>query len=129
MSTINDIALGLNNYSNNTNVFTTNDDKEKSQVLEECLTSICENLEDVSILTEGKANIEYLLSIVGSYLIGLKEGELDENTRTPAELFEESLFPTLDAIGTIEVEAIEEDEGEEEDGEPTDSTDPEGHAA
>lgn len=98
---------------------------EKSEVLEEQLTAVCNNLAEVNKLMDGKTvNIAYLLSIVASYHMGIQEGEIDADTaETPALLFTESLYPSLDAMEEVEAEVIEEDELL---GEPQDITNDEG---
>jgi hypothetical protein len=68
------------------------------------------NIAYANYLTEDKnVDIELLVQIVASYLIGRQDGELDDDTPSPAVLFEESLFPTL-RNGAMEAEVIK-DEG------------------
>ncbi len=92
---------------------------DKAELLEEYLISICSSLSEVSKLTEGKANVEYLLSIVGSYLLGIQSEELDLDVTPPKVLFEESLYPSLDAMleEEITVEVIDDEEQINRDGE------------
>lgn len=92
----------------------------RGQKLEELLTTVCNTLGEIGSLTEGKADVGFLLNIQGTYLIGKKAGALnldDEGFRHPNELFDENLFPMLDTFELIE-EPIE----EEEDGSTTDTT-------
>ena len=102
--------------------------EEKSIVLEDHLLNICESLAEANKLTEDKnVNIEYLLTIVGSYLMGVQEGTLDvTSTEPPSKLFEESLYPSIEAAGIIDTEVIEEDEQLDYN---SDSADIEGYAA
>jgi len=101
-------------------------DREKSLVLSELLTTICEAAEKVEVICGNlTVDIDYLLGIEGSYLIGIKDGELTKDTPPPAELYETSLFPSLEAASGIEVQVIEE---EEDIGEHTTNTVDEGHA-
>lgn len=59
------------------------------------LTDVCANLAKVGAITGGIANVEFLLSIVGSYLLAGKAGTLEEGATPPGPLFDESLFPAL----------------------------------
>ena len=79
--------------------------------LEFYLIEVCEYLGMAGNLTEEKADMEFLLGIVGSYLIANKEGTLEEGVKTPAELFNERLFPILDE-SEVSVEEYVPDEGE-----------------
>jgi len=84
---------------------------DKSVLLEDYLVGICNSLAEVERLTGNrKIDSSYLLTIVGSYLIGLQTKELDEGTTPPSKLFEDSLYPTLANQDTLTVEAIEEDD-------------------
>lgn len=77
--------------------------------LEELLTTACNALGEIGSLTENKADVEFLLSVVGSYLISKKNGTLPEDAVPPNELFDTNLFPMLDEV-SLEVEEIGEDE-------------------
>ena len=99
--------------------------KEKAEILSDLLTSICDAAEEIEVLCGGvNVDIDYLLGVEGSYLIGIAEGELDEDTPPPAELYETSLFTSLETLKGIDVQVIEE---EEDIGEPTTDTDDEGN--
>jgi hypothetical protein len=88
--------------------------------------AVCNNLAEAHKLMDGKTvNIEYLLSIVASYLIGIQEGQIDPTSaETPSLLFTESLYPSLEAHEDIITEVIEEDEDI---GKPQSTTDDEGN--
>jgi hypothetical protein len=73
--------------------------------LEGLLTTVFLTLEEVKTLTDNKADIEFLLSIVGSYIVAKKDGTLQEVHKTPSELFDDVVFPMLDEA-TLEVEEI-----------------------
>ena len=77
--------------------------------LEELLTTVCNALGEVGSLTENKADIEFLISVLGSYLISKKNGTLPVDVVHPNELFDTNLFPMLDEA-TFEVQEIEEEE-------------------
>ena len=81
----------------------------RGEHLEELLTTTFLSLREAEELTKAKIDLEFLLSIVGSYIITKERDELAEGFKTPAILFEERIFPIVDD-STIEVEEIE-DEG------------------
>lgn len=98
--------------------------KQKSELLQDCLYTVCEKLSTADKITGGlNTNTEYLLSIVASYLIAIEDGTLPSDSLPPSTLFEESLFPQLEAQTGIVVEAIEEGE---EIGRTQDTSDDEG---
>lgn len=106
---VQDITTGLMG-----DTYTLEDGESRGQKLEKLLTTVCNTLGEIGDLTEGKADVGFLLNIQGTYLIGLKAGTLnisDEGFRHPNELFDENLFPMLDTV-----ELREEDIEEEEDG-------------
>lgn len=70
----------------------------RGEKLEEILTVVCNKLGEAGSLTENKADLEFMLSIVGSYLMTLKKGELPEDSKPPSVLFDERLFPILDNV-------------------------------
>jgi hypothetical protein len=114
-----------NTYKGNQEVFKLwvedlKDDKAKAEELEDVLSGIVESIAYATYLTENKGvDIDLLVQIVASYLIGMEQGELDEDTPPPAVMFEESLYPAL-RNGAIEGEVVKE---ELPDGEDTDSGD------
>jgi len=83
----------------------------KSVVLEDELFSICESLSKIEGITGNRTiDVDYLLGIVGSYLLGLQEGSLDKDTtEPPSKLFEVSLFPALENINTNVTKEIDND--------------------
>jgi hypothetical protein len=84
-------------------------DEARGLELEEVLTEMCDRIAYINILTEEKnVDVELLLQIVAAYLIGREQGELPEDTPSPATLFEESLFPAL-RNGAVEAEVIKEE--------------------
>ena len=86
--------------------------KDKGLLLSDYLSEICELAEEIDILTGGVSiDVDYLLGVEGSYLIGIKDGSLNpEDTPKPNTLYETSLFPSLEETHGIEVQVIEEDE-------------------
>ncbi|MCD6320112.1 MAG: hypothetical protein J7M03_05465 [Candidatus Desulfofervidaceae bacterium] len=82
----------------------------RGEELEDLLTDVCERLGEVAILTEGKADVELLTSIVATYIISQLNDSLEEGSKTPAQLFDEVVFPQLDNY----VEAIKEEIPEDE---------------
>ena len=84
---------------------------DRGKQLEVLLTNVCTNLGEAGTLTEGKADLEFLLGIVASYIKAKKEDKLEEGTVTPGTLFEDRVFPQLDAFEE-KVEEIE--DGDEE---------------
>ena len=74
--------------------------------LEGLLSTVFLTLEEVKELTDNKADIEFLLSIVGSYITAKNDGTLQEVHKTPSELFDDVVFPMLDE-STIDVEEIQ----------------------
>lgn len=76
------------------------------------LTDVCMNLAKVGTITGGKANVEFLLSVVGSYLLAGKAGTLQEDAVPPGQLFDDSLFPALREM-SLQVEEYDPDALEE----------------
>ena len=83
---------------------------KRGQQLEELLTVVFNNLQEVEVITEGKVSTEFMLNIVGSYLLSKKADKLAEGYMTPAEIFQERFIPIIDD-SELTVEAIE-NEGE-----------------
>jgi hypothetical protein len=92
MSVVQDIGVGLStpDYGEIPGNMT------REEWLESLLTQVCYLLGDVGSLTKGNADIEFILSIVGSYL--LSKDKLPDDVRTPKELFGEILFPAIDSM-------------------------------
>ena len=85
----------------------------RGKELEGLLTTTFLSLREAEQLTESKINLEFMLSIVGSYITAKEQGKLEEGYKTPSEIFDERIFPIVDN-SEIKVEEIE-------DGEPSDN--------
>ena len=81
----------------------------RGQQLEGLLTTVFLGLKEAEQLTEEKIDLEFMLSIVGSYITAKELGKLDEGHKEPHEIFEERIFPIVDN-SEITVEEIPEDE-------------------
>lgn len=81
----------------------------RGEKLEGYITNVFLTLRQAEQLTEGKIDLEFLLNIVGSYIIAKEQGKLEEGHKVPSELFEERIFPIVDN-STLTVEEIQ-DEG------------------
>lgn len=101
---VQDISIGLSTGS-----YELAEDETRGIKLEKLLTTACEALGEIGDLTENKADVGFLLSVVGSYLIALKQGTLDDDALPPHKLFDANLFPMLDEYELTE-EAIPDDE-------------------
>ncbi len=110
-------------------------DKKRAEELEYTLSNICDEISYCNFLTKEKhIDVELLLQIVASYLIGRDQGELEEDVKPPRVLFEENLIPTLDELpdepeviqdivnSTREEEGSSDNEGTIDGGEDTGST-------
>ena len=80
----------------------------RGEELEAKLTTVFNTLQEVDVITEGKVSTEFMLNIVGSYLLSKEAGKLAEGYMTPAEIFDERFIPIIDASELVE-EEIEED--------------------
>jgi len=78
----------------------------RGEKLEKLLTTTFLSLREAEELTDSKIDLEFMLSIVGSYITSKEKDKLEEEFKTPAEIFEERIFPLVDS-STLEVEAIE----------------------
>ena len=78
----------------------------RGQKLEGLLTTVFLSLKDAEQLTEEKIDIEFMLSIVGSYITAKEEGKLAEEFKEPYEIFDERIFPIVDN-SELTVEEIE----------------------
>ena len=89
--------------------------EEKSEALQDSLMSVCDHIALVNRITDDKKiDVEYLLNVVGSYLMGIQEGQLDINTtEPPSKLFETSLYPALDKIDGEVVKEVDSDESDD----------------
>ncbi len=82
----------------------------RGEALEDLLTDICDDLGSVAYLTEGKADVEFVLGVVGSYLVAKNSGKLPEDAKPPSYIFNENLFPAIDNMDEVIVEEILEDD-------------------
>ena len=87
---------------------------DRGQKLEELLTIAFNAMVEAEQLTEEKIDIPTLFNVVGSYVTAKKNDKLGDDVVTPAEFFNEHIFPLVD---TSELEVIE----EEPDGSNTDT--------
>jgi len=78
----------------------------RGHILEAKMTEVFLALEEAKELTEEKIDLEFLLTIVGSYITAKNNGKLEEEHKTPAEIFDERIFPLVDE-SVLEVEEIE----------------------
>lgn len=85
----------------------------RGKELEVLLTNICNLLGDVGTLTEGKADVEFALGVVATYIMAKQRDKLPEGTKPPQVIFDDVLFPQIDKYEEVIVEEI----GEDEDGE------------
>lgn len=108
ISAVTDIANGLSQDYN----YELPEGHTRGEHTADLLIDVCNNLMKVGAITGRTANVEFLLSIVGSYLFALKAGSLEEGAVPPGQLFDESLFPALD---TMQLEVEEYDTDVEED--------------
>lgn len=123
MSIINDVTHSYKGiYTDET--YRDYNDTDRAIELEDNLTAICNHLAEIHKLTYKKSvNAEYLLTIVASYLLGLQDGSIVYNEmETPAQLFKDSLLPSLANSEEVITEVIEEDYS----GEPQSTKDDEG---
>ena len=126
MSNINNIGQHLGKDQDNEFRHATHE--EKGELLSEYLQTICQCAEDIEVLCGGVGvDIEYLLGVEGSYIIGIRDGDLDDETPPPSELYAETLFPSFENARGIETEVIPEEEELEYDREQPTGTVDEGH--
>lgn len=81
----------------------------RGKILEAKLTVIFNELEDVKKITEEKVSTEFMLNIVGSYILSKQANKLAEGYMTPAEIFQERFIPIIDEEDIVE-EVIEDEE-------------------
>lgn len=113
MSTINNIAHYYKGIYTDEN-YESFTDSERAIELEDHLIGVCNHLAEAQKLTYSKnIDVEYLLNVVGSYLMGVQEGQLDDSTEPPSKLFEESLYPALHNIDNEVIKEIDDDSTED----------------
>lgn len=81
----------------------------RGEQLEGLLTTTFLSLRQSEQLTKEKIDIEFLLTIVGSYITAKEEDKLGEDVKTPAEIFDDRIFPIVDN-STLDIEVIEDGE-------------------
>ena len=115
MSVIQDIGIGLSSleYDEVPGYYT------RGEWTERLLTQISFLLGEVGSVTKSNADLEFILSVVGSYLLAKEEGNLPEDSKPPSELFDEIMFPQIDSM-EFKKEVI--GEGEEVNGDTTTTT-------
>jgi len=80
--------------------------KDVAKQVSDSLERACKELGKVYKYTDGKANVEFLLSLVGSYLIIKLDGE--EPDRTPEDMLRDDILPF---IATMDLEVTHKEEG------------------
>ena len=80
----------------------------RGEILEAKLTTIFTKIQEVEEITSNKVSTEFMLNIVGSYLLSKEAGKLAEGYKEPSELFDERFIPIIDEVELIE-EAIEDE--------------------
>jgi len=91
-------------------VYTLPVDTTRGEEVQDLLETVCYAIVDAANLTEGKADIELLTSIVATYMISKNNDSIDEDSKPPSELFDDIVFPQLDNYVEPTVEEIPEDE-------------------
>jgi hypothetical protein len=91
---VQDIAVGLYNEDGIEVPY----DMTRGEYVETLLTQACYILGDVATLTKTNADIEFILGVVGSYLISKDRGTLEEGVKPPSMLFDEIMFPQIDTM-------------------------------
>ena len=84
--------------------------RDRGKKLENILTNVCNELGYVGRLTDNKADVEFILGVVGSYLIAKANGKLTDDVQPPSYIFNESLFPAIESMEDVIVEEIEDDD-------------------
>lgn len=81
----------------------------RGEALSMLLEDVAYSLGEIGRITEGKIDVDFLLMIVVSYLVGVNTNKLDQDIKTPGELFEERIIPLIDNVD-ITTEEVKEDE-------------------
>jgi len=82
---------------------------DKGVRLENILTNICNDLGRVGNLTDNNADVDFLVGVVGSYLISKHTNKLGSDYKPPSDIFNEILFPQIESM-ELKVEEIPVDE-------------------
>ena len=69
---------------------------DRAETLYALLEDIVYTLGDVATITEDKIDVDFLMMIVASYIVGKNSGDLDDDVKTPTQLFEERIIPIID---------------------------------
>ena len=91
-------------------------EEERAEVMYALLEDMVYSLGEIANITQDKIDVDFLLMIVASYIVGKKSGNLDDDVKTPIELFKERIIPLIDdsdvSIEPIvdEIDTKEEDE-------------------
>ena len=88
---IQNIATGLGTLD-----YIQNIDSSRGEQLELELANVCDSLGNAYDITEGKADIEFLVNIVAAYIISSRSNKLTTEDKPPSVLFNDRLFPMLD---------------------------------
>lgn len=104
MGAIQDISIGLIDPE-----YVPSVDESRGVQLQEELEKICRGLAQVGNITEGKADVEFILGIVAAYLISKENDKLPEDSKPPSYIFDENLFPMLDNYEETTEEIKDED--------------------
>jgi hypothetical protein len=92
MVTVNAIAHGLKDYVGELEL---EDGETIGEFVEDELISACNSIANVCSITEGKIDVDFLLSIVGAYLVSNFMGELPEGTEPPSEIFNTTMVEAM----------------------------------
>jgi len=80
----------------------------RGEELQGLMTTVFLTLRKAEELTESKIDLEFILSIVGSYITAKEADTLLGEHKVPSEIFDERIFPIVDNSDVV-VEEIEED--------------------
>ncbi len=83
-----------------------NIEDNRGSELEGLLTTTFLSLREAEELTENKIDLEFMLSIVGSYITAKEQDKLVEGHLTPTEIFTTRVFPLVDD-SVLEVEEVD----------------------
>ncbi len=111
MNTVNAIAFGLKDTITKGYEPDIGEDYTIGEYVEDELYSACNSLAAVAAVTEGKIDVEFLLQIVGAYMVAKKKGDLAEDTVPPCEIFDTTM---VEAMESWEEPKVEKDEDAEE---------------
>lgn len=81
----------------------------RGKILEAKLTVVFNELEEVKKITSEKVSTEFMLNIVGSYLLSKEANKLADGHMTPAEIFQERFIPIIDEADIVEEDITDEE--------------------